>query len=368
MNYLSAMHLASRLVFGLLLAVAALILAAGLVLLVRSPGKPKPFLDGSGAPVPGSISEKGKTLVRGAELGYFIKGRDEKNPVLLYLHGGMPDYFLTERYPTALDEIFTVAWLDLRGAGRSFDPRRDTGTAALEDWVADAAAFSDQLRARFGQDRIYLMGRSGGTYLAVKLIEAYPEAFAAYIAVGQIADQRRSEKLAYDYILAAYADRPDRRKVYEELAAEPVGEDGPLPASYLRYRDYAMHDLGVGTMRGMKSVVTGLFVPSLLFSEFTLSDKIALWRAKAASGVSALWDNIMEDDLAEANLSFRVPVYFLHGEHDYTCSYELARDYFERIEAPDKGFFSFPDSAHSPIFEEPEECVRLIRERILPRS
>ncbi len=63
------------------------------------------------------------TLIAGlllAILGFFIKGQNKSNPVLLYLHGGMPDYFLPEQYPTGLDEIFTVVWLEQRGAGLSY--------------------------------------------------------------------------------------------------------------------------------------------------------------------------------------------------------------------------------------------------------
>jgi hypothetical protein len=50
----------------------------------------------------------------------FIKGKDSSNPVLLYLHGGMPDYFLTQDYPTGLDEYFTVVWWEQRGSGLSY--------------------------------------------------------------------------------------------------------------------------------------------------------------------------------------------------------------------------------------------------------
>jgi hypothetical protein len=50
----------------------------------------------------------------------FIKGIDINHPVLLYLHGGMPDYFLTEKYPTGLEDLFTVVWWEMRGSGISF--------------------------------------------------------------------------------------------------------------------------------------------------------------------------------------------------------------------------------------------------------
>lgn len=48
-----------------------------------------------------------------------IKSRDRTKPVLLYLHGGMPDYFLAERYAAGLEECFTVCWWDQRRTGDS---------------------------------------------------------------------------------------------------------------------------------------------------------------------------------------------------------------------------------------------------------
>jgi hypothetical protein len=48
-----------------------------------------------------------------------------------------------------------------------------------------------------------------------------------------------------------------------------------------------------------------------------------------------------------------LPNYFFHGKFDYTCSYVLAKDYFETLKAPAKGFSTFEQSAHSPLFEEP---------------
>ncbi len=59
-----------------------------------------------------------------------------------------------------------------------------------------------------------------------------------------------------------------------------------------------------------------------------------------------------------------IPVYFLHGRYDYTVSYTLAKHYFEAFRAPEKAFFTFGHSAHSPHFEEPER-VREVPERVL---
>ncbi len=55
------------------------------------PGKPKPFVDENGHPLAGSLSEKVFVNINGVKQGMFIKSKDTTNPVLLYLHGGMPD-------------------------------------------------------------------------------------------------------------------------------------------------------------------------------------------------------------------------------------------------------------------------------------
>ena len=126
-----------------------------------------------------------------------------------------------------------------------------------------------------------------------------------------------------------------------------------------------MHELGIGTMHEMRSLVTGLLIPSLLFREYTLSEKLTLWRNKSRSGVSVLWDEMIATDLRQSATKLDTRVYFFHGKHDYTVSYALARDYLNTIVAPVKGFYTFESSAHSPLFEEPDAMTRILREDVL---
>lgn len=352
--------------FIYLLVLAVVIIAGTLILiLLNSSGNPKPYQDSSGKSLVNSISERGIINMGDVKLGFFIKGENKNNPILLYLHGGIPVYFLTEKYPTGLDKIFTVIWLDQRGIGLSFDAKYDNKHITIDNMIVDIKEFTNYLRNRFSQDKIYLMAHSGGTYLGVKVIEKYPELYKAYIGIAQISYQKLSEKKAYEYIIEQYKNNPKRKKIYEELIENPIDLISSIPVTYTKFRDYAMHDLGVGTMRNMKDVVTGLFIPSLLFKEYSLNDKVNLWRSKASSGISMIWDEIISNDLSQKNTSFEISIYFLHGIFDYTCSYELAKEYFEKIDAPDKGFYSFSHSAHSPIFEEPVECIRIIESVIL---
>ena len=104
----------------------------GGAILIFSPGKAIPFLDERGKSLAGSISEKVFVNINGVEQGMFIKSKDATNPVLLYLHGGMPDYFLSCKYPTGLDDYFTVVWWEQRGSGLSYSTDIPTETMTLE--------------------------------------------------------------------------------------------------------------------------------------------------------------------------------------------------------------------------------------------
>jgi hypothetical protein len=91
-----------------------------------------------------------------------------------------------------------------------------------------------------------------------------------------------SEKIAYDYMLAEYRRRGDDAMV-RDLEAAPVSKTAGTPEAYLKLRDKAMHRLGVGTTRDMKSVITGLFLPSWKFPGYTLREKSAAWVVPAST-------------------------------------------------------------------------------------
>ena len=312
----------------------------------------------------GSQSELAFVEINGVRQGMFIQSADVARPVLLYLHGGLPEYFLNERYPTGLDADFTVVWWEQRGAGVSYRPGIPAETMTLEQFIADTVSVTDYLRHRFSQQKIYLMGHSGGSFIGLQTAARTPEAYHAYIGVAQMVRQLESERLAYDYMLGQFRQDGNRRMA-RRLEAAPVTLAAGAPPEYLALRDRAMHRLGVGTTHDMTSVLRGVVWPSLRSRYYTPGQKAGLWRGKFAAGVSALWDDMMATDLGDRVPELELPAYFFHGVHDYTVNYQLARSYVERLKAPVKGFYTFRQSAHSPPFEEPAKAMRIMREDVL---
>jgi pimeloyl-ACP methyl ester carboxylesterase len=344
-------------VFGLLLMLT-------FILLAYSSGKMKQYVDENRKPIPRSISEKIFVSINGMQQGMIIKSKDSTHPVLLYLHGGLPDYFLTQKYPTHLEDYFTVVWWERRGSGLSFNADILQKEITLEQLLSDTKGVTNYLRKRFTKEKIYLMGRSGGTFIGIQAAARTPELYHAYIAVAQMTNQLESERLAYEYMLATFKEKGDKKMVHK-LESAPVTSTDGTPAAYLTLRDKAMHSLGIGTTHDMHSIVTGMFLPFLTCSEYTLTEKVNLWRAKGSSGVSIMWDTILRTDISKQVTELNISIYFFHGIYDYTVSYPLAKKYFEQIKAPLKGFYTFKNSAHSPIFEEPLLVKEIIEKDIL---
>jgi pimeloyl-ACP methyl ester carboxylesterase len=337
-----------------------------LVGLLRRPGRRRPgrFLDEDVRLPQGGMSEKVFADINGMRQGMFIQSTDPGRPVLLCLHGGLPEYFLTERYPTGLETDFTVVWWEQRGAGLSYRPGIPAETMTLDQFIADTLSVTDYLRDRFSKEKIYLMAHSGGTFIGLQAAARAPQVYCAYVGVAQMVHQLESERRAYRYMLERFKQTGDGRMV-RKLEAAPVTASAGPPDGYLAVRDRAMHSLGVGTTHDMTSVVRGLFWPSLRSPHYTPGEKVRLWRGKRSSGVSALWDEMLTVNLADRVTELALPAYFFHGVYDYTVSYQLAQDYVAALKAPLKGFYTFDRSAHSPVMEEPQKAQRIMREDVL---
>ena len=357
----------------LLLSVITLCLIAFLTtLFILSPGKIKPFVDQNGRLLAGSISEKIFIKIGGVEQGMFIRGKDIKNPVLLFVHGGpsFPEYFLVDKYPVGLEDHFTVCYWEQRGGGISFTPRVTLESMTLEQLASDAIEVTNYLCKRFNKEKIYIMAHSGGTAFAIQAVASYPQLFHAYIGIAQITRQAESEKLGYKYMMNQYLDNGNSKMV-AELKKYPILENDSLVLPFLNsvLRDKAQHDLGIGTMHNMRSIIKDVFLPVWTCKAYTLREKLNIWISKFSFlKKSGLRGEIIQSDIAAKVPGLEIPVYFISGRYDLTVNRDLSKEYLEKIEAPIKGFYTFNESAHSPMFEEPQRLKEILIKDVLNSS
>lgn len=104
-----------------------------------------------------------------------------------------------------------------------------------------------------------------------------------------------------------------------------IQENGNEKENYFNYgiRNNAMHTLEVGTTRNMKSVITGIFFPSLRMTDYFLKERINIWRGK--SFANQTMQDIFTFNAFETVTNVNEPVYFFAGKYDYTCCYKLQK-------------------------------------------
>lgn len=346
----------------ILLIILIILISSVLIVFPPSRGRIPALLDENGNKLEGSIAEKCYVDADGCDIGMIILSENADNPVLLVCGGGpgIPEYLLEYMYPSVLPKFFTVCYFDYRGTGLSCDKNISAEDMTTERYLDDVQIVTDYLRERFSQDKVYIMGHSFGTYIALNTVKNHPEKYEAYFAMSQTTNQTESEYIGYDYMRAQY-EQMNNSSMVNKFDDCPIRESDEMFEKYFSssLRDKAMHELGVGTTRDMDSVITGIFFPSLRCTAYTWGERINLWRGKAMSNSFDVVTDTTEFNAWENVESVQVPIYFFAGKYDYTCNVDMQKDYYDYITAPVKEFYIFENSAHSPIYEEPNKAAEI---------
>lgn len=316
--------------------------------------------------VAGAIDERVRIDADGTALTMVLQGASRDLPVILLLGGGpgIPGSLMECLMPTPLADHFIVAYPEYRGTGLSRTGDEVAAELDTAQYLRDVEAFTAFPTKRFERDRIILMGRLFCTYLGIQAAQQHPEKYTAYVGMSQLGDGRARETAAYARMIGMDEERGDR--MAEELRAFDLDDD----ADYERWttsktRDTAMHELGGGTAHEMRDVMTGIFWPSLRCTYYSQEERIRIWQGKFAAHGYAVTEQSRTWQGGSAVTHLGVPFYVLAGARDLTTYYPQQQELFEQVAAPVKGFYTFAESAHSPLHEQPHDVIRVLRADVL---
>jgi len=296
-----------------------------------------------------------KIPVNGTQQWISVRGHDARNPILLFLHGGpaSPDMPLAWTFQTPWEDYFTVVQWDQRGAGKTYaanDPAKVAQGMTIDGMTADASEVVEYLRRTYHKQRIFLLGHSWGSVLGVRVAQAHPDWFHAYIGVGQVANFRQSEADGYRFAVEQ-ARAHDNSQALRELAAI-----APYPAPHKPL------DLDtIGKQRKWLEYYGGLAWGRTSFAYDVDAEKIAPEYSDAdldAIDAGSLFSmRYLLGPLTDVDFSktthFKLPVLLFLGRHDYSVSHEVAARWFATLHAPAKKLIWFEDSAHMVMQEQP---------------
>jgi len=305
---------------------------------------------------PGSVASLEAVELGGVEQWVLLRGLDESNRVLLYLHDGpgLAQILVARQIQKELERAFVVANWDQRGAGLSYQPGAAPGTLTLDRLVDDTVALSTWLCGRFHRPRIVLVGHAWGSVVGLLAAQRAPELFEAYIGIDPTVDRKETEERLARWVGSEAKERGETRAVRElaEVGPPPYGSAGAART----VRRWAERFGGVGRRASRRgAVVRGL----LELEEYTLFDLVR-WRRGRRSSMTALGATAASIDLAMRVSSVEVPTFFLAGRNDKVCDPELAREYLRVLDAPRKGWAWVEDAAHLLPFEQPDAVAAAI--------
>lgn len=345
-------------------AITALLGIAALVLLLISPGKTSPLTDADGKVLPAGIAEINSYTLGGYEQSVIIRGADTTLPVMLFLHGGpgSPEIAIMKKMNPGLEKDFVVAYWEQRGAGKSFSADIPDDSMTIEQMVSDAAELSRILTDRFGCEKLYIAGHSWGSLLGIKTAYLYPELFHAYIGIGQVCKQYEGEKVSYEWVKEQAEKENDKKAMAElgELVFPDSTADSDAWLNFLMKERSYVNKYGGGITHEIRNMWPAVKMV-MGAEEYSFREKMNYPRGNNYS-MLRLWEDVIDVNLFNEIDSMQVPVYIFQGRYDYQTPHVVAREFYDQLKAPAKGFYTFENSAHSPLYEEPEKFNRILRE------
>lgn len=314
------------------------------------PASTAPITGPDGRELPTSVAELITLPVGGHEQAVMLRGHDRDAPVLLFLEGGPGGTAIGAMRASGepLEEDFVLAVWDQRGTGKSLSALEPTDTLTVEQMISDTLEVTDHLRERFGQERIYLVGSSWGSTLGVLAAQRAPEKYHAFIGTGQMVDQQETDRRMYAETLD-WAERAG-----QDDFARRLRDNGPPP-----YEDMLAYPDALSTNPEYREFPHGqdydpasAYPASLLAPEYTLTEQI-----RGMGGIidtfSVLYPQLQDIDFRRDVPRLDVPVFVVLGEFESPGRSDLAREWFEVLDAPVKELVVFPRSGHTPHLDEP---------------
>ncbi|MHA2029695.1 MAG: alpha/beta fold hydrolase [Candidatus Kariarchaeaceae archaeon] len=301
----------------------------------------------------------------------FIRGTDQNNPLLLFLHGGPGVPLLgissSRKNDKKLIEHFTVVHWDQRGAGKSYYRDIPTHSMTYDRFVEDCNELINYLRNRFSTPKVFIVAHSGGTVIGMKTVYKYPEKVYAYVGVGQSIDGYDEQKAAYDFVLEQAEKTGDLSRYNVIKAIGPPPYDSPK--KYLKQAGHIGHYGGFLADSSFKQYLKmGILMIYFITSpEYSLSEGFRTILNKGFDfTMNAIWEEYKNINLTKEIQSIKVPIYFFEGKYDMTTPTVLVEKFYDNLNA-EKGKYLviFENSGHLPMIEEKERYEKLLINTVL---
>lgn len=316
---------------------------------------------------PSGLQESYKAKIGGIDQWVNVRGQDNGNPVILFIHGG-PASPLTPtlwQFQRPLEEYFTVVNYDQRGAGKTYrevQPDSIADTIQIQRYVDDAVEITEYVRKRYHKRKVILMGHSWGTVIGMNAALRRPDLFYAYVGIGQVINSRDNERLSFDYGLTQAKAHRNAAAIAELQSIAPYPGDKPITRERIIIaRKWAQFYGGLSAYRDDSKY---FFDAAKLSPEYDDDDASAIDKGSLFT-LGRILPEFLGVDFKGIDV-FPVPVVMFMGRHDYTTPSVPTAAWLKKVKAPYKRDVWFEHSAHMIPWEEPGKMLVSLLKYVRP--
>ncbi|HTR01503.1 MAG TPA: alpha/beta hydrolase [Candidatus Acidoferrum sp.] len=283
-----------------------------------------------------------------------IHGQSDRNPILLWINGGpggsmIPNAFAYQPW----ENRFTMVMWDQRGEGKTFEKYGATlaDTMTVERMSQDGIAVAEYLHKRMPKAKIVLLGHSWGTVLGIHMVRNRPDLFAAYVGTGQVTSLPKQIEATYPQLLA-YAEKMGNADAVQELIK------GGVPSSE--------NPTGYDVTNNWSAAFEPDELPAMESTRQPPEDRPDYLDAGEEFSLNTLNDALNRENLPALGSNFKLPMFFIQGEHDFVTDTSKVREYYNQITAPVKRLVLLKDHGHLAIMQDRDGFLNTLVTHVLP--
>lgn len=325
--------------------------------------------------IPNRVNEERFITINGIEQWVTIKG-DSTKPVILFIHGGPGNSispFSDAIYGKWEKDFVLVQW-DQRGTGRTYGHNAPeelmpeylkSHPLTIDQMTADGIELAQHLIQYLGKEKIILFGTSWGSVLGVQMAIKKPGLFYAYIGHSQVVNPSAAFLAAYQQVYKMAQDAKDQQSLdMLKSLGKPPYETAKNTGQLLRIIRKYQQQHAIPPPQSMFELSPGYDNKKDYQDRNDGEDySFVNFAGDKDLGVPPLSStiNFLNDALA-----FEIPVYIVQGKEDIQTPEVLTKEYYDKLQAPEKKFIVVPKAEHG--FNEPviNAQYEILKQLVLP--
>jgi pimeloyl-ACP methyl ester carboxylesterase len=308
-----------------------------------------------------SITHFEKIQVNDSYQWVLVRGKNTDTPLLIHVQAGPGLPMISEADKMEkllhLEEHFLVAYWDQRGCGLSYNKDIPPESINLAQMADDIIACTKLLLKKYNKSKAVIAGYSIGATVTLMAAAKDSSLFSVLFVAGTDVDIPFANQYMLDFALDKAVARKNKKwiKKINELKSRPIVES-------IRFQERA------GIIGNLGGIQTGTTysrldlgaVNNMLFSKYYGVGGLI----KTMAGITFCQNSLLPEmnhlNLFQTVSKIHVPVHFIQGKLDAVAPAEKGKQFYEHLQAPDKSFSLFENSAHVPQYEESEKFSNII--------